>query len=361
MRFALVVGSVWIASTAHAQPSELPQTLSLSVSPCEAAPLSWQRVVSHLEIELREAGTRVVPSLGALQVMVDVPGCAPDATVAHVLLVSRESGRSITTDVTIGSLDPRELALAIVELVRDRWHDLDPPIDTGVSETARLAARQVELEQRIASIASAQDEARRAARTERDGTAAELARIERSARELAATREPSIAAPGLFVEVALGVEAFPSSGGALASLGAATDIPLDPFRLRFRGQVALSERAIEPGDVFYVSLQGSVSLLSPFTSGRVGVAAGPTATFGWLHASGSTDGVLYSGASADVPIGWAGVEVVLAALVTAGVRLVAALEVAHTFLAFDGLADDQPVAPLGGPMIAARIGGAFEP
>jgi hypothetical protein len=322
MRFALVVGSVWIASTAHAQPSELPQTLSLSVSPCEAAPLSWQRVVSHLEIELREAGTRVVPSLGALQVMVDVPGCAPDATVAHVLLVSRESGRSITTDVTIGSLDPRELALAIVELVRDRWHDLDPPIDTGVSETARLAARQV---------------------------------------ELAATREPSIAAPGLFVEVALGVEAFPSSGGALASLGAATDIPLDPFRLRFRGQVALSERAIEPGDVFYVSLQGSVSLLSPFTSGRVGVAAGPTATFGWLHASGSTDGVLYSGASADVPIGWAGVEVVLAALVTAGVRLVAALEVAHTFLAFDGLADDQPVAPLGGPMIAARIGGAFEP
>src|SRR5690349_19605648 len=108
-----------LAAPCWAQEADLPATLSLAVAPCTPEPVPWQRVLAQLEVELRASSVRVEHgAIGDVQVILDVPDCAANATRAHVVLFANRSGRSASADVTLLEMSPRQVALAIVELVR---------------------------------------------------------------------------------------------------------------------------------------------------------------------------------------------------------------------------------------------------
>jgi hypothetical protein len=274
------------------------------------------------------------------------------------VLFANRSGRSASADITLLEMSPRQVALAIVELVREHWPALREVATPHDPEIDRVLASQTTLETRMSEL-------ERTTRTDRDALASMLARsqeevrsLDRSVREL--QREP--APPGIQIWALAGVQAFVGSSGALATIAPAIDVPVDIFRLRARATFGTGTRSVTLGDVWYVTAQASASFLISASIDRFLIAAGPTATLGFLHAEGhARAGVPFRGANADQAIGWAGLELALCALIVTSVRIGVELEIAHTFAPFRGLASDEPVAALDGAMMLARVGISFEP
>jgi len=338
---------------ASASAQELPERLAVSVPVCEPEAFGWASLAAQLEVELRGSEVRLAEP-AALRVVFQE--CPEDEEV-DVLLVTDERRSEATLRLDVWT--PRALALALVELVRGRWSAMQvpepDPADALRARIDALEARALEAEEAREGESRRLTAAMAATMREHAALEAEVATTEATRREESNERS---AAPPVMLGAAAAVTLFPSNAVSLFGGGAEVDAPVGPLRLVARVGAGAAREEVDLGHVRLRVVDGSLSLLSPYTPGRVRVALGASFALGWLRARGVSEAPMTRAMSADDVLAWAALELrVMASL--GDVVVVANVVAGHTVIAFDGVSDAAPVLSVRGAVLGLRMGVAF--
>lgn len=296
---ALLCALLPTASTAVAQGTEEPDTVTLATTPCPDANVDAQMLLEHLQAELADYGVRVVAADPPARTAAADQSSSPAAGLGlHVVATPCESWsrtfeirivRVAEDDATTRTLDltgvdeetlVRTLSLAIAELLRASWTDAEapepeaPPQEPAPPETEEAT--------------SADEVPPEPIEPEPTVDPAELERALAALREAQAS-VPRPRAPGTALSGAFVVRAFPGANsaplGGRLSLDVATPLPELVVRIDAEAAQGTTLDRLGTIELLYVT-GGATAALAASLGPRVLLLVGPRVAAGIARARG---------------------------------------------------------------------------